>query len=383
MKEFVFILPNSAWGVASVVSNIIRHSVHPHIHKKVILVDLLSTKKACEVDFGDAEVILISTSNPWIESKRALVRKIARHITLESVIISNDGNPEFSMIEQLRMTNPVVAVLHGDYSHYFRGCCRYGYLIDRVVCVSSYLEKKAAQILPHHTKPVFIPYPTPEVEIGSKDFSYELTISYVGVLNEAKGCDLFPIMVDLLDKKKIAFTFNIYGDGPLYPRLKETLANNRNVVFHGKKSNREVISALKNSHISIHLSKNEGLPVSLVEAMKSGSVPVVFDLPTGIPDLIDDGINGFRLQQGDVEGAVEKISLLSANRVILKEMSESAMIKATDMFNPTQQSRRYEDTFFNTTWHREKFDVTHYSFSTKILNRLPIKLAYFIRKNIN
>ncbi len=35
MKEFVYILPNAAWGVASVVSNLIRYSAHPNIHKRL------------------------------------------------------------------------------------------------------------------------------------------------------------------------------------------------------------------------------------------------------------------------------------------------------------------------------------------------------------
>ncbi len=59
-------MPNHPWGVASVVSNLIRYSAYPEIRKKVILIGIGSENKPCDKDFGDAEVIGIYRW-PWAQ----------------------------------------------------------------------------------------------------------------------------------------------------------------------------------------------------------------------------------------------------------------------------------------------------------------------------
>lgn len=380
MKNFLYVLPNHPWGVASVVSNLIRYSAHPEIHKKVILTGDGVDAEPCDVDFGNAEVIVETVTNGWCMSKLGYMKRIARHISADSIIISNDGNPEFAMVEMLKMRNPVVAVLHGDYSHYFSGCRRYGYLIDRLISVSSYLRDKAVRQLPPNLNPVFIPFPTPEINCGEKTSSQKLYLSYAGAITKIKGCEYFPELVAGLDNSGICYQFDIFGDGNMLGELKQNLAGNPNVVFHGRRPNSEIFDALRRSRITIHLSKNDGLPVSLVEAMKCGSVPVVFDLPTGIPDIIDDGVNGFRLPQDNIAGIVDKVLLLNSDRCLLNRMSASAVKKSTEMFNPYKQTAKYEEMFLATPYRQGKFSARHYSLSAYLLDHLPISLAYRIRK---
>ncbi len=66
----------------------------------------------------------------------------------------------------------------------------------------------------------------------------------------------------------------------------------------------------------------------LVEAMKSGSVPVVFDLPTGIHDIIDHNVNGYIFTQGDIANIVNQIELLDRDRKLLESRSKEAMAKS-------------------------------------------------------
>ncbi|WP_217938788.1 glycosyltransferase family 4 protein [Duncaniella muris] len=381
MKEFVYILPNAAWGVASVVSNLIRYSAHPNIHKKVILIDAQKTRKPCDTDFGNAEIIVVTPKSSWIESKYSFAKRVSKYLTPDSIIISNDGNPEYSMVEMLKLKNPVVSVLHGDYRHYFNGGSRYGYLIDRMICVSSYLAKKAKEQFAPNTNPIFIPFPTPNIDLPAKNYDQPLKISYAGGITTAKGCEHFPEVVRLLDNNNVKYIFNIFGDGELLSYLKAQIGHNSKVIFHGKQSNKTVLKHLKDTHITIHLSKGEGLPVCLVEAMKCGSVPIVFDLPTGIPDLIDDEINGFRLSQGDINGVVEKIIYLSLDRHMLTMMSCNAIKKVYKMFDAFEETRKYEELFLNVHSYSDKFKVYRRTFKNDLLDSLPIKLSGII-KNI-
>ena len=43
------------------------------------------------------------------------------------------------------------------------------------------------------------------------------------------------------------------------------------------------------------MSKNEGLPISLLEAMRAG-LPIIATKVSGIPECIDEGYNGFLLE---------------------------------------------------------------------------------------
>lgn len=372
VREFIYILPNYTGGVASVVSNLIRYSMHPEIPKKVILTGF-NTKKACNIDFGNAKVIVESIESKWTTSKKQYAKRIARHISPNSIIISNDGNPEYSMVEMLKLRNPVISVLHGDNRHYFNGGCRYGYLIDRTICVSSYLEKKAKEQFAKNTNPIFIPFPTPNIDLSTKNYDSPIKISYAGEITTAKGCEYFPEVIRSLDNNNVSYIFNIFGDGELLNYLKSQIGPNPKVVFHGKQSNNTVLEYLKDTHITIHLSKNEGLPVCLVEAMKCGSVPVVFDLPTGIPDLIDDGVNGFRLKQGDLDGILKRILQLYYDRELLSKMSHIAMRKSCHLFDPYKQTDAYEAIFLSTHSKSKKF--SHLSIQRFIINMIPIAIA--------
>lgn len=374
MKEFVYILPNATGGVASVVSNLIRYTGHPEIHKKVILTG--NSEKPCNVNFYDAEVIVESAPKKWVESRRKFVRRIARHLTHESIIISNDGNPEFSMVEMLHLSNPVIAIMHGDNNHYFNGCKRYGYLIDRIICVSSYLQQKSLQLIGQDVNPIFIPFPTPQIESPkSKSNNGPLKLVYTGGVTEAKGCEHFPAFINLLDTASIDYEFHIIGEGDLLDSLRNSYVDHPRIKIYGQQPNKVVLDVLQEMHIAILFSKFEGLPVCIVEAMKSGVVPIVFDLPTGIPDIIQDGINGYRVSQGDVISVVDHIKALSADNNRRDIMSKLAKATANNLFNPYHQTKCYEDIFLATISDKAKYSQFCPSLKTKIIFYIPYALA--------
>lgn len=377
MKEFVYILPNVTGGVASVVSNLIRYTTHPEIHKKVILIG--DAVHPCDVNFDGAEVIVEPSPRIWSENKIMFVKRIARHLTAESIIISNDGYPEFMMVKILRLNNPIIAILHGDCSHYFNECKRNSCLIDRMLCVSSYLQQKAIQQIGKEIKPIFIPFPTPEIKLlEAKSYEDSLNLVYSGRITEAKGCEHFPALIDLLDNTGVDYVFHILGDGILLDSLIRGYANHPRIKIYGQLPNKDVLKILQKMHITVHLSKKEGLPVCLVESMKCGSVPVVFDLPTGIPDIIQDGINGFRIEQGNLNGILNAIQKLYNNRHLLRKMSYAAISMANNMFNAWEETKKYENLFLSSVCRGNKFSDRKNSLMQIFLNYLPLKIYYFI-----
>lgn len=101
--------------------------------------------------------------------------------------------------------------------------------------------------------------------------------------------------------------YAIVGDGPLrddLERLARELQLGETVTFLGAQEHDAVLAALQNSHIALAPSvtgrdgDQEGIPVSLMEAMATG-MPVVSTTHSGIPELVQDGVSGLLVPERD------------------------------------------------------------------------------------
>ena len=55
-----------------------------------------------------------------------------------------------------------------------------------------------------------------------------------------------------------------------------------------------------------------------------GCVPVVADTRSGIPDLVQDGVNGFRVPIGDIRAFVERLGRLAGDDELRRSMGMAA-----------------------------------------------------------
>ena len=109
--------------------------------------------------------------------------------------------------------------------------------------------------------------------------------------------------------------YRIVGDGELagdLMRLIERLGLNDCVELLGPRSHREIPSLLRESDVFLLPSvrsaegDEEGIPVSLMEAMATG-LPVVSTLHAGIPELVEEGVSGFLAPERDEETLARRI----------------------------------------------------------------------------
>ncbi|MGE5482428.1 MAG: glycosyltransferase family 4 protein [Bacteroidota bacterium] len=106
------------------------------------------------------------------------------------------------------------------------------------------------------------------------------------------------------------FRLDFVGDGPSLSQSLEALkgeALKDKAVFWGARS--DVPALLARSHIFVLLSDWEGLPISIIEAMRAG-LPVVASDVGGVKELVSHGTTGFLIPRGDVAGLREKLQLL-------------------------------------------------------------------------
>jgi glycosyltransferase involved in cell wall biosynthesis len=103
----------------------------------------------------------------------------------------------------------------------------------------------------------------------------------------------------------------------------------------------QVLALYPEHDVLVLPSRAEGLPVVLLEAMAAGVVPVVSDLPSGIPEIVADGINGYRPPVGDVAAFAKAIAELAGDRERLQTMSRAARQTVVDHFDIRQRAGDY------------------------------------------
>ncbi len=75
--------------------------------------------------------------------------------------------------------------------------------------------------------------------------------------------------------------------------------------------------------VIVLLSDYEGLPISLLEAMACGVVPVCLNIRSGIPELIEDGVTGLLVDDRE-QGFVEAIRRLNEDPQLWTRLSKAA-----------------------------------------------------------
>lgn len=102
----------------------------------------------------------------------------------------------------------------------------------------------------------------------------------------------------------------LIGDGPLRPEIEKyikiwDISSKINVL--GER--RDVAERLREAQGFILISDWEGLPLSILEAMRAG-LPIIASAVGGIPELVEDGVNGFLIPRGDADVLTERLNRL-------------------------------------------------------------------------
>ncbi len=104
------------------------------------------------------------------------------------------------------------------------------------------------------------------------------------------------------------------------------------VEMRGWVSGASKTELLRESDVFVLPSYNEGLPVSILEAMSWG-LPVVATHVGGIPDLVRDGVDGLLRQAGDVDGLADAISTLAGSAELRQGMGRSGRARVIERYS--------------------------------------------------
>jgi glycosyltransferase involved in cell wall biosynthesis len=142
----------------------------------------------------------------------------------------------------------------------------------------------------------------------------------------------------------------IAGEGPLrdvLTRRIDELSLGNQVRLTGFLSQEDLREIYRESHIFIHPSElaadanQEGIPNSMLEAMASG-LPVVATRHGGIPEAVQEGVDGFLVPERDEPALYEALLKLVNQPDLWRQMGKQASRSVAQNFEQLQQIKRLE-----------------------------------------
>ncbi|MGI8812569.1 MAG: glycosyltransferase family 4 protein [Pyrinomonadaceae bacterium] len=139
----------------------------------------------------------------------------------------------------------------------------------------------------------------------------EKTFIFFGRLHPSKGLEHIVAACRVLTEQGFKFRYVCYGAGP---ELESFVTQMNNILgerfsYRGIARFDQKHHALAEADIFFQPSRDEGLPLALLEAMSAGCVPVMSE-SGAVGDVIKDGYNGFLIDANDTLQTIGKLKVL-------------------------------------------------------------------------
>lgn len=248
--------------------------------------------------------------------------------------------------------------LGGDYSHCVKNRCIKGswfmsmlskheaeYIrrrkwydqVDLFICPSEFYRKKLTEGKFTKSPIITLRNPLPigtEFEASGADAGYVL---YFGRLSPEKG------VRTLIEAAKLCgCPLVILGTGPQEAELKACAEGFANIEFKGFQTGDALKSYVKNSRCVVMPSAcYENGPYSAMEAMTMGK-PLIVSNRGGLPELVEDGVNGYIYDWTPEELADAIRNMLGLSEEACRTMGRKSQEKAQKLFDPAVYVDRIE-----------------------------------------
>ncbi len=218
---------------------------------------------------------------------------------------------------QLRKASAVV-VLSPSWQQYFKGI------------------EPAAKI---HVIPNGVALPPRRIFAASSDSA--INVLFLGEIGERKG--IFDLLRAFKQARRLCPALRLFVGGKGELQKARDLVRELDLVdtveFCGWVVGETKQELLRRADIYVLPSYNEGLPMSLLEAM-SWSVPVISTTVGGIPELVSNGRHGFLINAGDIAGMATMLAKLGNDPQLRRSMGEQARARVEQDFSSAAVRRK-------------------------------------------
>lgn len=257
----------------------------------------------------------------------------------------------------------IITTLHGTdvtilgHDPALRNTVKYG--IDKsdiTTAVSDSLRKETIELI-EPTKDIITIYNFIDedtyhpVECGSlrEDLDIKKDEKVVIHISNFRSVKRIPDLIRAFAKivEKVPAKLLLVGEGPEVPRIRrlvDMLGVTENVIFTGKRD--DLPELLSFSDVMVLPSEKEAFGLVLLEGFACG-VPAVGTKAGGIPEVIEEGINGHIVPIGDPDAIAEKTLRILSDSDVHQKMKENAMKTVKGKFASDAIVSQYEKLYYD------------------------------------
>jgi glycosyltransferase involved in cell wall biosynthesis len=170
-------------------------------------------------------------------------------------------------------------------------------------------------------------------------------VCFAGSLVKRKGVEY---LIDAVKRsKRDNMRLLISGDGEMRQKVEHAAAADKRLIYLGYRSN--AVEYIKASDLLVLPSIYEGMPNVILEAMAVGT-PVLATNVYGIPELIEDKVNGLLVSPGNAGEIAKGINTMIDDPPLAKRFAEISCQKVSH-FDVLRMTREYEQLY--ASMHRE------------------------------
>lgn len=157
---------------------------------------------------------------------------------------------------------------------------------------------------------------------------------FMGVVGTRKGVyDLLPALARArASAPGLELVLGGNGEVDLARARAEALGLGGHARFLGWVSGDDKTRALQAAQIYVLPSHNEGLPVSILEAMAQG-LPIIATRVGGIPELVRDGVDGLLVDAGDVPALAAALARMALDADLRRACGEAGRARVAALYS--------------------------------------------------
>jgi glycosyltransferase involved in cell wall biosynthesis len=160
------------------------------------------------------------------------------------------------------------------------------------------------------------------------------TVLAIGRCVAQKGFDRLLAAWPAVHAARPAARLAIVGDGPLRRELQaQAGALGIADTLRWVAPTHDIVAQHAQAALFVLPSRYEGLPLVLLEAQALGRAAVAFDCPTGPAEVIEHGVTGLLVPEGDVAGLAAAIAELLADPARRAAMGAAAVERSRERFS--------------------------------------------------
>jgi glycosyltransferase involved in cell wall biosynthesis len=211
---------------------------------------------------------------------------------------------------------------------------------------SSLLKNKKVFVIPNPLRTEIFKPINQKIARERLELPIDKKIILIGAMNlkdERKG---FWLLIEALNIFK-SIKLHVDIELVVFGKLNDESLQKIPIKIHqlGKlKSEDEIIYAYNSADVYLAPSLQDNLPNTVMEAMACGTPVVAFNVG-GIPDMVDDGINGFLATLKSSEELAKSIELILSDEELSKRFSLAAREKVIKNFDEKLISEKYFEVY--------------------------------------